>query len=146
MRSTASSAAKQAGIISKGKGKATRGSGSPVASTPSDAATVYMEYEVFGKVQHVCMRKHTVQMATTLGLGGWVENTAAGTVRGGACGAAPAINRFKEWLEKEGAPKARPVRAEFTAEREMDATEAQLFPTGFQLRKALLPNGKQWAD
>ena len=77
---------------------------------------------------------------------GWVENTAAGTVRGEVCGSPTNVERFKSWLELEGAPKAKPERAEFGAEKEVDTAESEaLFPKGFEVRKTLLPNGKQWA-
>lgn len=76
-------------------------------------------------------------MRTTLSLG---------TVRGEAVGNEDAIAKFKIWLEHEGAPKAKPKRATFTDPVHVakDATPKP-FPSGFEVRKTLLPNGKQWA-
>lgn len=81
-----------------------------------------------------------------LSLAGWVENTAAGTVRGEVCGDEPAVEQFKTWAETEGAPKAKPHHAEFSMAKEVDRAEAEkLFPKGFEVRRTLLSNGKQWA-
>jgi len=105
-----------------------------------------VSYEVFGKVQHVYMRKYTKLQGEKLGLIGWVENTAAGTVRGEVCGDEPAVEQFKAWAETEGAPKAKPHHAEFSMAKEVDRAEAEkLFPKGFEVRRTLLSNGKQWA-
>ena len=79
----------------------------------ADAAGSVLSFEVHGKVQGVFFRKHTQAQAAKLGLRGWCENTAAGTVRGEAHGDASALENFKHWLRHKGSPKSKITSADF---------------------------------
>ena len=73
---------------------------------------------------------------------GWVENTASKTIRGEACGDARSVAAFKRWLSKTGSPKSRIDKAVFGNERRVAKSP---FLNGFELRRTLLANGRQWA-
>ncbi|KAG7308676.1 hypothetical protein JYU34_005898 [Plutella xylostella] len=77
---------------------------------------VTVDFEVFGKVQGVFFRKHTLKKAMDLGLKGWVMNTAQGTVVGQAQGPPEVINHFKAWLQNVGSPKSKIEKASFKNE------------------------------
>ncbi|KAL6060145.1 Acylphosphatase-1 [Balamuthia mandrillaris] len=98
------------------------------------------EFEVFGKVQGVFFRKHTVQKATELGLVGWVMNTKRGTVVGHAQGEPPALGQFRKWLQEEGSPKSVIEKAQFTNEQ-MDLLRLDF--TSFQVRKEKKKSNKE---
>ncbi|WP_020650538.1 acylphosphatase [Solimonas variicoloris] len=63
-------------------------------------------FRVRGRVQGVFFRQSTRERADALGLSGWVENRPDGSVEGLACGAAPALDALREWLQ-HGPPRAR---------------------------------------
>lgn len=86
-----------------------------------------VQFEVFGKVQHVFFRKHTQETATGLGLVGWCANTAGGTVQGEIQGDAEAVQRMKHWLQHEGSPKSQITRAQFGADTSIEATTFSAF-------------------
>lgn len=90
-----------------------------------------MEFEVFGKVQGVFFRKHTVDKARQLGLDGWCANTSRGTVVGAATGPAEARRALRRWLEQEGSPASRVDRVDA---REMGDAAAEETYTGFERR------------
>ena len=73
-------------------------------------------FEVFGKVQKVFFRKYTEIEAKRLGLTGWCENSATGTVRGELEGDRLAVEEMKRWLSKIGSPKSRIDRCVFIEE------------------------------
>uniref|UniRef100_A0ABK9NFX0 acylphosphatase n=1 Tax=Glossina morsitans morsitans TaxID=37546 RepID=A0ABK9NFX0_GLOMM len=79
-----------------------------------------VNFEVFGLVQGVFFRKHTVQRAKGLGLKGWCMNTANGTVKG----------QLEVWLETKGSPSSRIDKAVFS---EMKSIEKYSF-TDFEVR------------
>jgi len=54
---------------------------------------------VSGRVQGVCFRAATRDMARALGLCGWVRNRNDGKVEGEATGHAAALSEFRDWLE-----------------------------------------------
>eukprot|EP00035_Acanthoeca_spectabilis_P006030 m.119735 g.119735 ORF g.119735 m.119735 type:complete len:127 (+) comp13312_c0_seq1:249-629(+) len=74
------------------------------------------DFEVFGRVQHVSMRKYTKDFADRVGVVGWVKNTEDETVIGQAAGVETAMVRFRKWLETKGSPSAAITRAEFSNE------------------------------
>jgi len=55
---------------------------------------------VSGQVQGVFFRASTQEVATNLGLSGWVKNRYDGNVELQACGEPEAIKRLQEWLWK----------------------------------------------
>jgi len=59
-----------------------------------------VEFEVFGKVQHVFMRKHAKIQAKDNNLTGTIRNTSKGTVVGVVCGRTRDVKKFQEWLKK----------------------------------------------
>ena len=103
----------------------------------------HVHFEVFGKVQRVFMRKHTVIAATKLGVSGYVFNTERGSVKGEACGMQSSIENFQLWLRTKGSPKARVDRAEFSP-----ATQVTVDPFDgeFVKRVVMLSNGSQFAS
>lgn len=70
---------------------------------------------MFGKVQGVFFRKYTKQRARALGLTGWCENTAAGTVKGQLEGIESSILQMQEWLRTTGSPNSKISHVEFSA-------------------------------
>ena len=69
-------------------------------------------FHVFGKVQGVFFRKHCADTATRLGLQGWVQNEADGSVSGLAvCATEPPLAELRAWLAR-GSPKARVDRVD----------------------------------
>lgn len=89
-----------------------------------------LKFEVHGKVQGVFFRKHTQETASALGLCGYVENTAAGTVRGEAHGAEAGLASLRDWLRTKGSPKSRIDRATFTL---LDADSSP--PAAFTIKR-----------
>ncbi|XP_071833866.1 acylphosphatase-2-like isoform X1 [Apostichopus japonicus] len=86
-----------------------------------------LDFEVFGRVQGVFFRKHTMKTATKYGLVGWVQNTRQNTVVGQAQGPSEKLNMLKEWLQKTGSPKSIIDRAEFRNEKIIDNLSFQNF-------------------
>jgi len=86
----------------------------------SEASSVYyFKFEVFGRVQGVFFRKHTIEQAKSLGIDGWIRNTWRGTVEGEA--EAPSADqklKLQTWLQKTGSPSSRIERAVFEDEKE----------------------------
>ncbi|KAL0488682.1 acylphosphatase [Acrasis kona] len=73
---------------------------------------VRIQYQVFGKVQGVCFRANTVDMAKSLGsITGFVRNTQHNTVEGEAQGDNEKISQFIKNLEK-GYPPSRVDKVE----------------------------------
>ena len=60
------------------------------------------DFEVRGKVQGVFFRKYTQKKAQELRIGGWVMNTAQGTVIGQAEGGNAELRRLESWLRTTG--------------------------------------------
>ncbi|CAG0883740.1 unnamed protein product [Cyprideis torosa] len=77
-------------------------------------------FEVYGRVQGVYFRKHTVEKAESLGLRGYVLNTKRGTVYGEMEGENKAVDQMKRWLRNEGSPKSHIEKAEFKDEKSID--------------------------
>ena len=102
----------------------------------------HVEFEVFGKVQRVFMRKYTVQAAAARNVSGYVFNTEDGSVKGEACGAPEAIESFKRWLETESSPKSRIEKAEFSP---VSVVSDDPFDGKFIKKVILLSNGSQFA-
>jgi acylphosphatase len=82
--------------------------------------TVRVSFEVFGKVQKVFFRKCTATEAQRLGVHGWCENTAKGTVRGEIEGEREVVDEMKQWLSKIGSPKSKIERCMFEKEESGD--------------------------
>jgi acylphosphatase len=123
--------------------KTTTATTATVASTSTTATTLHtMSYEVFGKVQRVWMRKHTVQTGLKYRLTGYVFNTENGTVKGKACGTQANLMQFKKWLSTKGSPKARIERAECTKPR---SVQSDPFGGVFIKKTVTMSNGTQWA-
>ena len=76
-----------------------------------------MTFEVFGIVQGVFFRKYTKEMADSLKLHGFVENTNRKTVVGEAQGPLQDIHQFKEFLKSKGSPQSK-----------IDKLESQITP------------------
>ncbi|XP_078410420.1 acylphosphatase-1-like [Cetorhinus maximus] len=92
-------------------------------SSGGEALLLSMDFEVFGKVQGVFFRKHTQKEAKKLGLAGWVENTAQGTVRGQLQGAEQQVRAMQAWLRHTGSPKSQIDRAEFNNQKQIQHRE-----------------------
>lgn len=69
-------------------------------------------FVVSGRVQGVCFRASSRDMARALGLSGWVRNRDDGCVEGMACGHRAALNEFHDWLQ-QGPPAAQVVQVRF---------------------------------
>ena len=57
-------------------------------------------------VPQVFFRKYTQAEAQRLGLHGWCENTARGTVQGELEGPTEAVRQMKTWLRTTGSPNS----------------------------------------
>ena len=66
---------------------------------------VGVEIQIYGKVQGVWFRGSTQRKARALGLKGWVQNEADGSVRLRAFGPQENLTIFEEWCKK-GPPHA----------------------------------------
>lgn len=82
---------------------------------------VSLEFEVYGMVQGVFFRKHTVEKSKQLGLKGWCMNTERGTVLGKLEGDAPKVEEMKRWLKYTGSPMSKIEKAEFRDEKPIDS-------------------------
>lgn len=94
-------------------------------STPSMLTTV--SFEVFGRVQGVYFRKHTVDEARRLGLVGNVRNTSAGSVKGIVQGEATKVEMMKTWLRTTGSPMSHIEKTVFTEEVEIPTLQFTSF-------------------
>ncbi|CAN9502192.1 unnamed protein product [Ophioblennius macclurei] len=81
---------------------------------------ISVDYEIYGRVQGVFFRKYTQSEAKKLGLVGWVQNTAAGTVQGQLQGPRSKVKEMQEWLKTTGSPNSHIIKAEFTSEKIID--------------------------
>ena len=84
-------------------------------------------FEIFGRVQGVYFRKHTVDEARRLQLVGTVRNTRQGTVLGVMQGSPTNIEVMKVWLRETGSPMSRIERAVFTDERDIPTLDYTSF-------------------
>jgi acylphosphatase len=75
-----------------------------------------LDFEVHGKVQGVFFRKCCAEKAQSLGISGYVMNTAHRTVAGHAQGAEESMALFKQWLAHTGSPSSRIDKAVFSNE------------------------------
>lgn len=71
------------------------------------AGLFVQSFEVSGKVQGVCFRKHTRKQAERLGMNGWCRNTEKGTVEGEIQGSEQQLDQMGEWLRSVGSPHGR---------------------------------------
>ena len=78
---------------------------------------------VSGRVQGVCFRHYTVDMARKLGIKGWVRNLYSGEVEALVEGKKPGIDQMVAWL-RQGPPMAHV--------RDMKVTEEPSIPGEFQ--------------
>lgn len=76
-------------------------------------AMARFEAHIHGRVQGVGFRYHTVERAESLGLGGYVRNSAHGSVEVVAEGPSAALQSFVAWLRR-GPPMARVTRLDLT--------------------------------
>ena len=63
-----------------------------------DVAEACYQFRVRGQVQGVSYRAGTSERAIALGLRGWVENRADGSVSVVACGSEDTLEALSEWL------------------------------------------------
>jgi len=64
----------------------------------TESLRVARTFRVEGRVQGVSYRVSAYRKALQLGLSGWVRNTPDGAVEGIACGTAPRLAEFTDWL------------------------------------------------
>lgn len=69
-----------------------------------EGASACYQFRVRGHVQGVAYRASTCDRAVALGLRGWVENRADGSVSVVACGAEEALEALEQWLWSGPAP------------------------------------------
>lgn len=63
-----------------------------------EVAEACYQFRVRGQVQGVLFRASTEERASALGLRGWVENRADGSVSVVACGSEQTLEALSEWL------------------------------------------------
>ena len=130
---------KSSSSISSSSSMSTSSSSSSSIST----ITTVLNFEVFGKVQRVSMRKYAKEAAIKYKVKGWIKNTESKTVQGIAYGSARSIELYKKWLSTKGSPRSIIQNANF---EEREVTKEDEIPKSFSIKKVLLANGKQWAD
>ena len=113
------------------------------SSSSISTITTVLNFEVFGKVQRVSMRKYAKEAAIKYKVKGWIKNTESKTVQGIAYGSARSIELYKKWLSTKGSPRSIIQNANF---EEREITKEDEIPKSFSIKKVLLANGKQWAD
>eukprot|EP00800_Vazella_pourtalesii_P009073 TRINITY_DN23046_c0_g1_i1.p1 TRINITY_DN23046_c0_g1~~TRINITY_DN23046_c0_g1_i1.p1 ORF type:complete len:106 (-),score=15.01 TRINITY_DN23046_c0_g1_i1:81-398(-) len=87
-----------------------------------------VEFEVFGRVQGVFFRKHTIEKAKELGLVGWVRNHhSRKTVQGIAQGENEPLEQLKDWLCKVGSPASKISSCTFKEEKEIKSLDFKDF-------------------
>ena len=74
-----------------------------------------LKAKVSGKVQGVCFRKYTLDIARDIGVVGMVKNLVDGTVLVNASGKNENIRKFKELLEN-GSPNSRVDKIDYSWE------------------------------
>ncbi len=79
--------------------------GAKIARVSSSVELERRSFRVHGRVQGVAFRAYTVRAAERIGVTGFVQNCADGTVAGEVQGAPQAVAEFVEWLD-EGSPWA----------------------------------------
>ena len=139
-------------LIKKKKKKIKKKSSSSISSSSMSTSsssssistiTTVLNFEVFGKVQRVSMRKYAKEAAIKYKVKGWIKNTESKTVQGIAYGSARSIELYKKWLSTKGSPRSIIQNANF---EEREVTKEDEIPKSFSIKKVLLANGKQWAD
>ncbi len=113
------------------------------SSSSISTITTVLNFEVFGKVQRVSMRKYAKEAAIKYKVKGWIKNTESKTVQGIAYGSSRSIELYKKWLSTKGSPRSIIQNANF---EEREVTKEDEIPKSFSIKKVLLANGKQWAD
>ena len=113
------------------------------SSSSISTITTVLNFEVFGKVQRVSMRKYAKEAAIKYKVKGWIKNTESKTVQGIAYGSSRSIELYKKWLSTKGSPRSIIQNANF---KEREVTKEDEIPKSFSIKKVLLANGKQWAD
>uniref|UniRef100_A0A3B5K7V2 Acylphosphatase n=1 Tax=Takifugu rubripes TaxID=31033 RepID=A0A3B5K7V2_TAKRU len=88
---------------------------------------ISVDYEIFGRVQGVFFRKYTQAEGKKLGLVGWVQNTAAGTVQGQLQGPRRKVQEMQNWLRSTGSPSSQINKAEFKNEKTVASLEHSSF-------------------
>ncbi|TNM95492.1 hypothetical protein fugu_016575 [Takifugu bimaculatus] len=88
---------------------------------------ISVDYEIFGRVQGVFFRKYTQAEGKKLGLVGWVQNTAAGTVQGQLQGPRSKVQEMQNWLRSTGSPSSQINKAEFKNEKTVASLEHSSF-------------------
>ena len=88
---------------------------------------IHVDFEVFGRVQGVFFRKYTQEQAKSIGVKGWIRNTARRTVQGELEGDYTNIELMKRWLLNVGSPSSRIERAEFKNEHEIQELSYNVF-------------------
>ena len=83
-----------------------------------------VQFEVFGRVQGVFFRKHTIEKAKELGLVGWVRNHhSRKTVQGIAQGEIESLEKLKDWLCKVGSPASKISSCNFKEDKEIKSLD-----------------------
>lgn len=84
---------------------------------------ISVDFEVSGKVQGVCFRAFTREMAKKHRLVGWVKNTLSGTVVGKIQGPPEKVEQLKRWLKHTGSPESEISNCKFSNEKEIPVLE-----------------------
>lgn len=79
-----------------------------------------IDFEVFGRVQKVFFRKCTQEQGKQLGLRGWCQNTARGTVIGTIQGPTEKVEEMKKWLKEVGSPASSIEKVEFKNQNDIE--------------------------
>jgi acylphosphatase len=95
--------------------------------TPLKGSLQACDFEVFGTVQGVDLRKYTKQQAAQLKIVGWVQNTIRDSVEGHMEGEKPNIDQMKNWLEKTGSPRSKITKVQFTNEKSITKLSGDTF-------------------
>lgn len=96
--------------------------------------TTRVRITVSGKVQGVFFRQNTQEIATTLGLVGWVENTDNGEVKIEATGTREQLEKLISWC-KVGSPRSQVENVRYTWEHNNINKEVFEHQTGFTIRR-----------
>lgn len=80
------------------------------------------------KIYLLCLTHYFSQAeGKKLGLVGWVQNTAAGTVQGQLQGPGSKVQEMKGWLKSTGSPKSNITKAEFRNEKAVSSLQHSSF-------------------
>eukprot|EP00750_Incisomonas_marina_P018538 INCI3002.1.p1 GENE.INCI3002.1~~INCI3002.1.p1 ORF type:complete len:153 (+),score=25.54 INCI3002.1:66-461(+) len=123
-----------------------------------------IEFEIYGRVQNVWMRKHVIEAGKFFGVTGYCFNTdnttllpsqnpskqkCTGTVRGEACGELEAVESFEEYIKgrwrKAEPPYPKLARIDACILLK-DSKVAENPFDAFRKKKVILANGTQWAS